>query len=74
MLESRSFNDDERLGTIESQLKEATYVAEDADRKYDEVMKRMSYILACRNIHIFAPQYLPPSVPCHVQQCPVAPM
>ncbi len=36
-LESRSLADDERIDTLEQQLKEAKYIAEDADRKYDEV-------------------------------------
>lgn len=38
VLESRSLADDERLDTIEAQLKEAKYIAEDAERKYDEVI------------------------------------
>ena len=37
MLESRSLADDERIDALEEQLKEAKYIAEDADRKYDEV-------------------------------------
>jgi len=37
VLESRSLADDERIDTLEQQLKEAKYIAEDADRKYDEV-------------------------------------
>jgi len=36
-LESRSLADDERITFLETQLKEAKYIAEDADRKYDEV-------------------------------------
>ena len=36
-LESRSLADDERLQFLETQLKEAKYISEDADRKYDEV-------------------------------------
>jgi len=35
-LESRSLADDERITFLETQLKEAKYIAEDADRKYDE--------------------------------------
>lgn len=38
MLESRSLADDERLDGLEAQLKEAKYIAEDAERKYDEVI------------------------------------
>ena len=37
MLESRSLADDERITFLETQLKEAKYTAEDADRKYEEV-------------------------------------
>jgi len=37
-LESRSLADDERITFLETQLKEAKYIAEDADRKYDEVI------------------------------------
>jgi len=36
-LESRSLADDERITFLETQLKEAKYISEDADRKYDEV-------------------------------------
>lgn len=38
MLESRSLADDERLDGLEAQLKEAKYIAEDAERKFDEVI------------------------------------
>jgi len=37
VLESRSSVDDERIVFLESQLKEAKFTAEDADRKYEEV-------------------------------------
>jgi tropomyosin 1 len=37
MLEHRSITDEERMDGLESQLKEARLMAEDADRKYDEV-------------------------------------
>ena len=40
VLESRSLADDERIDALEEQLKEAKYIAEDADRKYDEVIER----------------------------------
>lgn len=39
-LETRSIADDERLSQLEDQQKEAKYIAEDADRKYDEVRAR----------------------------------
>ena len=41
VLESRSLADDERIDQLENQLKEAKYIAEDADRKYDEVTARL---------------------------------
>lgn len=37
VLETRSFTDDERISKLEEELKEAKWIAEDADRKYDEV-------------------------------------
>ena len=37
-LESRSQSDEERLEFLEKQLEEAKFIAEDTDRKYDEVM------------------------------------
>lgn len=46
MLESRSLADDERIDALEEQLKEAKYIAEDADRKYDEVTAT-KILLAC---------------------------
>ena len=36
-LEARSLSDDERIATLEKQLAEAQIIAEDADRRYDEV-------------------------------------
>lgn len=41
MLESRSLADDERIDGLEAQLKEAKYIAEDAERKYDEVTQKL---------------------------------
>ena len=37
VLESRSLAADENIDGLEAQLKEAKYIAEDAERKYDEV-------------------------------------
>lgn len=37
LLEHRSITDEERMDSLENQLKEARMMAEDADRKYDEV-------------------------------------
>ena len=36
-LEARSLADDERIAALEKQLAEAQIIAEDADRRYDEV-------------------------------------
>lgn len=36
-MENRSLQDEERANTVEAQLKEAQLLAEEADRKYDEV-------------------------------------
>lgn len=38
VLESRSMSDEERMEALENQLKEARFLAEEADRKYDEVI------------------------------------
>lgn len=38
MLEHRNVSESERMKNITEQLKEARNMAEDADRKYDEVM------------------------------------
>ena len=52
VLENRSISDEERMESLENQLKEARFLAEEADRKYDEVIKspqnnlRMSSYLA----------------------------
>lgn len=37
VLENRTVADEERIALLEEQLKESTFMAEDADRKYDEV-------------------------------------
>ena len=36
-MEARSLNDDERIATLEKQFAETQIIAEDADRRYDEV-------------------------------------
>lgn len=40
ILEQRTYQNDERIGTLEQQLAEAQLIAEDSDRKYDEVISR----------------------------------
>lgn len=37
ILENRSLADEERMDALENQLKEARFMAEEADKKYDEV-------------------------------------
>jgi tropomyosin-1 len=39
VLENRSLSDEERMEALENQLKEARFLAEEADRKYDEVIR-----------------------------------
>jgi len=46
-LESRSLADDERITFLETQLKEAKYISEDADRKYDEVTAEIVTVNTC---------------------------
>ncbi|VDM22539.1 unnamed protein product [Hydatigera taeniaeformis] len=41
-LETRSISDDERMAQLEEQVKEAKYIAEDAERKYDEAARRLA--------------------------------
>jgi tropomyosin 1 len=42
VLENRSLADEERMDALENQLKEARFLAEEADKKYDEVMASLS--------------------------------
>ena len=42
VLENRSLSDEERMEALENQLKEARFLAEEADRKYDEVSLSLS--------------------------------
>jgi hypothetical protein len=43
-LEQRTYQDDERIATLEQQLAEAQLIAEDSDRKYDEVIIHLSIL------------------------------
>ncbi|XP_072153107.1 uncharacterized protein [Bemisia tabaci] len=52
ILENRSLADEERMDALENQLKEARFLAEEADKKYDEILSKfnmkeagLSYIL-----------------------------
>merc|ERR1711892_1599649 len=44
VLESRALGDEERMGKLEEELKVARTQAEDADKKYDEVSKRLQQV------------------------------
>jgi len=46
VLENRNNQDAERMEQLESQLKEARFLAEEADRKYDDVAKKLSDVEA----------------------------
>ena len=47
VLENRSLSDEERMEALENQLKEARFLAEEADRKYDEVGRRGVLVFPC---------------------------
>lgn len=47
ILENRSLADEERMDALENQLKEARFLAEEADKKYDEVMTTLRFIDSC---------------------------
>jgi len=49
VLENRSLSDEERMEALENQLKEARFLAEEADRKYDEVKDVVANILFLSN-------------------------
>jgi tropomyosin-1 len=42
VLENRSLEDEKRMAQLEEQLKEARNLAEEADRKYEEVTKNFA--------------------------------
>merc|ERR1712071_280335 len=44
VLESRAVQDEDRMGKLEEELKAARNQAEDADKKYDEVSKRLQQV------------------------------
>lgn len=44
VLENRSLADEERMDALENQLKEARFLAEEADKKYDEVLRKEAKI------------------------------
>ena len=44
VLENRSLSDEERMEALENQLKDARFLAEEADRKYDEVAYNLAFL------------------------------
>ena len=44
VLENRSLSDEERMEALENQLKDARFLAEEADRKYDEVAYNLAFM------------------------------
>ncbi|KAL1140017.1 hypothetical protein AAG570_006994 [Ranatra chinensis] len=46
VLENRSLADEERMDALENQLKEARFCAEEADKKYDEVARKLAMVEA----------------------------
>nr|XP_018918123.1 PREDICTED: tropomyosin isoform X14 [Bemisia tabaci] len=46
ILENRSLADEERMDALENQLKEARFLAEEADKKYDEVSSKFNMVEA----------------------------
>lgn len=48
VLENRSLADEERMDALENQLKEARFLAEEADKKYDEVqLSQITWFSLC---------------------------
>ena len=54
VLENRSISDEERMESLENQLKEARFLAEEADRKYDEVIKSLENNLSMSSYLAYA--------------------
>ncbi|XP_035902518.1 uncharacterized protein LOC118507718 isoform X10 [Anopheles stephensi] len=46
VLENRALADEERMDALENQLKEARFMAEEADKKYDEVARKLAMVEA----------------------------
>ncbi|XP_063539821.1 tropomyosin isoform X15 [Cydia strobilella] len=46
VLENKSLTDEERMDALENQLKEARFLAEEADKKYDEVARKLAMVEA----------------------------
>lgn len=50
MIENRALKDEEKMELQEIQLKEAKHIAEEADRKYEEVFSSCN-LQCCRKIY-----------------------
>ena len=46
VLENKSLSDEARMESLENQLKEARVLAEEADKKYDEIAKKLQMVEA----------------------------
>merc|ERR1719208_433671 len=44
VLENKSLSDEARMESLENQLKEARMLAEEADKKYDEIAKKLQMV------------------------------
>ena len=49
MIENRAMKDEEKMEIQEMQLKEAKHIAEEADRKYEEVQKQGTAVFQSPN-------------------------
>lgn len=55
VIENRAMKDEEKMELQELQLKEAKHIAEEADRKYEEVRRRILADIQCSDvISVFA--------------------
>lgn len=50
-MENRCQSDEEKLEFLEKQLEEAKFIAEDTDRKYDEVTPASHYLRLSEELH-----------------------
>ena len=57
VLENRSLSDEERMEALENQLKDARFLAEEADRKYDEVTPKKNLTICWRFFFIATPVF-----------------
>ena len=57
VLESRAVSDEDRMVKLEDELKAARNQAEDADKKYDEVARKLAQVISTGQ------SYLPPGLP-----------